>query len=148
MPRMELLRWLWTDRRPSLRYKTLHNTGGSIPCRCCALSTIVEATQRHCGDYATSPWHWAVAAAKRNTKKRKTQSPSGAVRTPMVPSAAPFGRIPSNTGERRHENSHSPGRPAGRVWPVRNPPAPGRITKQTARAGAKRCECTSGVAFA
>ena len=40
MPRMELLRWLWTDRRPSLRYKTLHNTGGSSPCRCCALSTF------------------------------------------------------------------------------------------------------------
>ena len=43
----------------------------------------------------------------------------------MVPSAAPCGRIPSNTGERRHENSHSPGRPAGRVWPVRNPPSTG-----------------------
>ena len=74
MPRMELLRWLWTDRRPSLRYKTLHNTGGSIPCRCCALSTIVEATQRHCGDYATSPRHWAVAAAKRNAKKEKRKA--------------------------------------------------------------------------
>ena len=74
MPRMELLRWLWADRRPSLRYKTLHNTGGSIPCRCCALSTTFEATQRHCGDYATSPWHWAVAAAKRNAKKEKRKA--------------------------------------------------------------------------
>ena len=35
--------------------------------------SFTSATQQR-GDYATSPWHWAVAAAKRNAKKEKRKT--------------------------------------------------------------------------
>ena len=85
LPRMEQLRRLTLPRpAPPVRYKTLHNTGGSSPCRCCALSTF-SATQRRRLRHVSSAS--GCRLAKRNARKKTAWAGTRRSQTSVV-----FGR--------------------------------------------------------